>query len=175
MQANDRQKVLLLLRDTTSSLVNNIQTTNFEFSTSQIERVVTVTMELLFQRIVMMYKNNILSTSDWSIECVSHFANIIYLIEFQYIRDKDELKNTYQSTCIISNNQLREYLNNFVKNNIFTKEQINNAFKKSYIDYLEKDIIRLMKTKNIPNVLRNLLLFFLLIFILKLILYSILK
>lgn len=175
MQANDRQKVLLLLRDTTSSLVNNIQTTNFEFSTSQIERVVTVTMELLFQRIVMMYKNNMLSNYDLAKECVSHFGNLIYIIEFQYIKDNDQLKDTYQCTCIYSNNQFREYLNNFVKNNIFTKEQINNAFKKSYIDYLEKDIIRLMKTKNIPNVLRNLLLFFLLIFILKLILYSILK
>ena len=152
MQENDRRKVLLLLRDATSNVINNIQIANFKFSTSQIERVITVTMELSFHKIVMMYKNNILSTSDWSIECVSHFANIIYLIEFQYIRDKDELKNTYQSTCIISNNQLREYLNKFVKSNIFTKEQVNNVFKKSYIDYLEKDIQKLiLADKNIDT------------------------
>lgn len=175
MRANDRRNVLLLLRDATSSLINNIQTTNFNFSIPQIERVITVAMELSFHRIVMMYKNNILSNNDWSIECVNHFMYIIYLIEFEYIKDNDELKDTYQCTYTIANSKFKEYLGEFVKSNTFTKEQVNNAFKKSYIDYLEKEILRLMKTKKIPNVLRNWLLFFLFLFILKLVLYIILK
>ncbi len=175
MQANDRRKVLLLLRDATSSLINNIQTTNFNFSIPQIERLITVSMELSFHRIVMMYKNNILSNNDWSIECVTNFVYIIYLIEFEYIKDNDELKDTYQCTYTIANSKFKEYLGRFVKSNTFTKEQVNNAFKKSYIDYLEKEILRLMKTPKIPNVLRNWLLFFLFLFILKLVLYFILK
>ena len=144
MKTNDRRKVLLLLRDAISIIINNIQTTNFNFSILQIERVITVSMELLFHRIVMMYKNNILSNNDLATGCLTYFASFIYSNELNYIKDNWTLKDAYSYSCTNSHNQLRDYLDKFVKSDFFTQEQVNNAFKKSYIDYLEKEIQRLI-------------------------------
>ena len=156
MQTNDRQKVLLLLRNATSKVINNSQTTNFNFSIPQIERVITVSMELLFHRIVMLYKNNILSNNDWSTECVNYFATSIYFDELKFIKNNWALEGTYQYTETNSNNDFREYFDTYVKSNFLTQEQVNNAFKKSYIVYLEKEIQRLiLADKNIDTVDRN--------------------
>ena len=151
MQTQDRQNILFLLRKGMETVINHIQTEIFSFSIPQVERIVTVSMELLFHRIVVMYKNNILSYNSWSEECVSFLGTIIYTLEFIYTKDNDELKDTYEYTNLFSNKQLKEYLNEYLKSETFTKTQINKAFEKSYIVFLEKELCELMKSKKIPS------------------------
>lgn len=98
-----------------------------------------------------MYKNNILSYNSWSEECVNFFGTIIYTLEFIYTKDNDELKDTYEYTNLFSNKQLKEYLNEYLKSETFTKTQINKAFEKSCIVFLEKELCELMKSKKIPS------------------------
>ncbi|MCM1004444.1 MAG: hypothetical protein NC408_08900 [Candidatus Gastranaerophilales bacterium] len=160
MQTNDRKEILFFLRNAIETIIGHIQIEIFNFSIPQVERIITVSMELLFHRIIGLYKNNILSNDDWSKECVSYFASIIYTIEFRYVKDNDKLKDVYAYDNLFSNKQLREYLNEFVKDNTFTQEQVNKAFGKSYITYLEKEICALMKTRNIPNLIIKWLLYF---------------
>lgn len=168
MQTQDRQNILFLLRKGMETVINHIQTEIFSFSIPQVERIVTVSMELLFHRIVVMYKNNILSYNSWSEECVSFLGTIIYTLEFIYTKDNDELKDTYEYTNLFSNKQLKEYLNEYLKSETFTKIQINKAFEKSYIVFLEKELCELMKSKKIPSGIGYWLMLF---FILNLIYY----
>ena len=168
MQTQDRQNILFLLRKGMETVINHIQTEIFSFSIPQVERIVTVSMELLFHRIVVMYKNNILSYNSWSEECVSFLGTIIYTLEFIYTKDNDELKDTYEYTNLFSNKQLKEYLNEYLKSETFTKTQSNKAFEKSYIVFLEKEFCELMKSKKIPSGIGYWLMLF---FILNLIYY----
>lgn len=162
MQSKDRREVLFHLKTGAEQIINSIQVCIKEYSIQQVERIITVAMEILFQRIVVMYKNNILYDIDLSIDCITYFANLIFYIETRGVNANDKAKDMFEYANLFSNQELRKYL---LDNKLLTKEQTAKVFDKSYIVYLEKEIYK-QKTF---NYIKYLLIFCMSYFILKLI------
>lgn len=167
----DRRNVLYFLRIGAHYIIDCVTCTTDEYSNEQMQRLITVSMELLFHRIVVLYKNNILKIDNDSESLINYFASLLYGIEIKYIKDNDKLKDTYDYTNTISNSSLKQYLKNWLDKGTITKEQYKKVLDKSYMVYLEKEICKIMKVKNIPKTIIMTGVILVAYFILKIIIY----
>ena len=82
----------------------------FDFKKQEMERLLTVGMEVAFHRIVVMYKNNILNNPTMAEDIIDTFASIVCAVELNYIKDKDKLKDEYYIANTIYFRELKEHL-----------------------------------------------------------------
>ena len=150
-EAEDRRNVLYFLHLGTHYIIDCVTCTMDKYSNEQMLRLITVSMELLFHRIVVLYKHNILRIEDDSESLINYFASLIYSIEIKYIKDNDKLKDTYDYTNTFSNSSLKQYLKDWLNKGSITQEQYNKVLDKSYMVYLENEICHLMGVKKIPK------------------------
>lgn len=167
----DRRNVLYFLHLGIHYIIDCFVCTIGKYNNEQMQRLITVSMELLFHRIVVLYKNNILTVNSDSELLINYFATFIYSIEIKYIKDNDKLKDTYDYTNSFSNSVLKQYLKDWLAQNIITQEQYNKVLDKSHIVYLENEICHIMKTKKIPNTIKTICIILAVWFILKIIIY----
>lgn len=169
--AEDRRNVLYFLRLGVHYIIDCVACTMEKYNNAQMQRLITVSMELLFHRIVVLYKNNILRINSPSESLINYFASLIYCIEIQYIKDNDKLKDTYDYTNTFSNSSLKQYLKDWLDQSLITQEQYNKVLDKSYMVYLENEICHIMKTTKIPKTIMTTCIVLAIWLILKVIIY----
>ena len=148
-QKEDRQKIIKFLSKCSEFYVNAAIHTEFPFGKPEMDRLLTVGMEVAFQRIVVMYKNNILNNISAANDLIDTFAGMVCATEMVYIKDKDDLKNTFYIANSIYINELKNDLKEWVEKRMITKEQFNKAFDNSSLVYLQPEINKLMKMKSL--------------------------
>ena len=141
----DRQKIVKYLHRCSEYYVNSAVNADFKFDKPEMERLLTVGMEVAFHRIVVMYKNNILNNPTYAENIIDTFASMVCAVEMNYIKDKDRLKDEYHIAITIYFNELKNELKEWLKDGKITKEQYNHALDKSGLEYLAPEITRLMK------------------------------
>ena len=169
--AEDRRNVLYFLRLGVHYIIDCVACTMGKYKNAQMQRLITVSMELLFHRIVVLYKNNILRINSTSESLINYFASLIYSIEIQYIKDNNNLKDTYDYTNTFSNASLKQYLKDWLDQSLITQEQYNKVLDKSYMVYLENEICHIMKTTKIPKTIMTTCIVLAIWLILKVIIY----
>ena len=169
--AEDRRNVLYFLRLGVHYIIDCVACTMGKYNNAQMQRLITVSMELLFHRIVVLYKNNILRINSDSESLINYFASLIYSIEIQYIKDNNNLKDTYDYTNTFSNSSLKQYLKDWLDQSLITQEQYNKVLDKSYMVYLENEICHIMKTTKIPKTIMTTCIVLAIWLILKVIIY----
>ena len=169
--AEDRRNVLYFLRSGVHYIIDCVACTLEKYNNEQMQRLITVSMELLFHRIVVLYKNNILRINSDSESLINYFASLIYSIEIQYIKDNYKLKDTYDYTNTFSNSSLKQYLKDWLDQSLITQEQYNKVLDKSYMVYLENEICHIMKTTKIPKTIMTTCIVLAIWLILKVIIY----
>lgn len=142
----DRQKIIKYLHNCSEYYVNSAVNVDFNFGKPEMERLLTVGMEVAFHRIVVMYKNNILNNPTYAEEIIDIFASMVCAVEMNYIKDKDKLKDEYHIAITIYYNELKNELKEWLENGKITKEQYNHALDKSGLIYLTPEITKLMKS-----------------------------
>lgn len=143
----DRQKIVKYLYGCSEYYIDSALHVEFEFKKPEMERLLTVGMEVAFHRIVVMYKNNILNNSTMAEDIIDTFASIVCAVELNYIKDKDKLKDEYYIANTIYFRELKEHLKEWLDEGKITKEQYNHALDKSGLVYLTPELTRLMKAK----------------------------
>lgn len=143
----DRQKILKYLYGCSEYYIDSALHVEFEFKKPEMERLLTVGMEVAFHRIVVMYKNNILNNPTMAEDIIDTFASIVCAVELNYIKDKDKLKDEYYIANTIYFRELKEHLKEWLDEGKITKEQYNLALDKSGLVYLTPEIEKLMKAK----------------------------
>ncbi len=151
-KANDRRIVVGALRNALEAVLSKIEGyEEFEFNTMQIERLITVAAEIIFHRVVILHKLNMLEMSETEY-ALEYFATVIFDLEMVYIKDNDKLKDTFEYTKGFANNNFKKYFKDYVDEGTITREQYNALLGKSYLEYLMPTINKLMYPKKSDKV-----------------------
>ena len=144
----DRRIVVEAFRNSMQALISKIEGfEDFELNVPQIERLVTVAAELMFHRIVVLHKLNMLEHMSETEYALEYFATVIFDLEMVYIKDNDKLKDTFEYTKGFANNNFKKYFKDYVDDGTITREQYNALLGKSYLVYLMPTINKLMYPK----------------------------
>ena len=143
-KAKDRRKILKFLYQCSEIYITSALNPEINFKKEEIERLLTVGMEIAFHRIVVLYKNNILNDPDNAKDLIDYYATMIANVEIEYIKNKLKLKDVYHIGTSILFNEFKDYLKDWLENDTISKEQYNRICDKSSLIYLAEEIQRLM-------------------------------
>lgn len=166
----DRKSFLKIMSRHANDFIGYITSEDYTFNTFEIQQLITVCMEILFQRMVLLDKSGI--KKDYWNGCLSALIMGIYEITFAYIKSHDGLDKTYSYIKHYSSIGYNAALREAAESGYITKGQYNGAHVKTYINYLNKEIADLMGIKKDPNKsVKSALIFLICLFVLNFILY----
>ena len=131
----ERSTVLHAISYFTNEFINNIKFEEYKLSNSQIDRLLAVFSECIFEKVVVLNNAGIVKNCWGNI--LDNIVVTVYYQELTQIKNHVSLVYAYDITKMYVNNEYAENIRELFYNGDISNIQMSEAMNKSYISYLK--------------------------------------
>lgn len=146
----ERSTVLHAVSYFTNEFINNIKFEEYKLSNSQIDRLLAVFAECLFEKIIVLNNAGIVKTCWGNI--LDDIVVTVYYQEMTQIKNQVSLVYSYDITKMYVNKEYAENIKELFYNGDISNKQMSEAMNKSYYIYLQPYIDTLTVEKKLEKI-----------------------